>query len=158
MTFVHETHDESKSGDGIQPARTSIASENLVSNSSVEQPHTMDTEGPMLEEFPQIQPDHQLLPLGNIPQQSSIPVSPPSDDSPVLSLREASLMRCFIQKIAPWVSDTSPRFREYPRSDSPRRTFAILNHTSARLFRDGLCRSPWYSKRYCPSQHAMMPS
>lgn len=35
---------------------------------------------------------------------TSSPFSPFSDDGAALSLREASLMRYFIQKIAPWVS------------------------------------------------------
>jgi hypothetical protein len=37
---------------------------------------------------------------------TSSPPMPCTDEAPILSLREAFLMRCFIQKIAPWVSNT----------------------------------------------------
>lgn len=48
----------------------------------------------------QTSPGHPYL---SVAANSPIPASPDSGAS--LSLREASLMRCFIQKIAPWVSE-----------------------------------------------------
>ena len=48
----------------------------------------------------QSSPGHPYL---SVAASSPIPAS--SDSGASLSLREASLMRCFIQKIAPWVSE-----------------------------------------------------
>lgn len=49
---------------------------------------------------------NETSPQKQITMGNFLSLSPPIDGPPSLSLRQASLMRSFIQKIAPWVRDT----------------------------------------------------
>ncbi|KAJ5739102.1 hypothetical protein N7533_011886 [Penicillium manginii] len=112
VTFVNGTCDGPNTGDETQQPHTAISGgDAIITNLSLEESPSINTEVHTREE-PSIHPDHQIdqLSLENIPPyNTSSPVRPPSDEYPTLSLREASLMRCFIHKIAPWVDICDPR-------------------------------------------------
>lgn len=112
MTFVDGTCDGPKLEETQQPHAAIPSGDNCVANPSLEEPSSINTEVPIPEE-PPIHPDHRQdqLPLEDFPPyHTSSPVRPPSDKYPTLSLREASLMRRFIQNIAPWVSISGSLF------------------------------------------------
>ncbi|KAJ5112789.1 hypothetical protein N7532_000834 [Penicillium argentinense] len=106
VTFVHETCEDSKPDDRVEPAHSSVVERHLSFASPVEQPHGTEPAASMAEE-PLIQHDHshELSPF----HHSGSLASSASHDSTTLSLREASLMRCFIQKIAPWADICDPQ-------------------------------------------------
>ncbi|OQE31815.1 hypothetical protein PENSTE_c001G09384 [Penicillium steckii] len=113
VSFVHELCDGSKADNVIQQAPSSIENDpTAVFDSLTGQPGSTSAKSPVVEDT-LIQQGHQPLQelsLSNLSHnQSSSPVSLPTDDSPSLSLREASLMRCFIQKIAPWADICDPQ-------------------------------------------------
>lgn len=150
MTFVDGTSDGPKTGEETQQPPAAISSgDDRIANPSLQEPSSINTEVPIPEE-PPVHPD-QLSLADFPPYHTSSPVRPPPDEYPTLSLREASLMRRFIQNIAPWVSSSSYRLlvQERPRSyNTFRWTSAILGHTSPQSFRAGLCRSQWYSRQF----------
>lgn len=79
-----------------------------------------------------------------LPNTSS-PLAPCAEEAPTLSLREASLMRCFIQKIAPWVSNShSSGAGEGRDLNKDRRIYVTLSHTLARSCLAMQWKSPWY--------------
>ncbi|CAI7623923.1 unnamed protein product [Penicillium pancosmium] len=111
VTFVDATCDGPKTGEETQQPHAAILNgDDRVANPSLEEPSSINTEVPFPEE-PPIHPDHRRdqLSLEDFPPyHTSSPVRPPSDEYSTLSLREASLMKRFIQNIAPWVDICDP--------------------------------------------------
>jgi len=163
VSFVHELCDGSKADSETQQAPSSNGNEPVAIFSSLPgQPDPINAKSPVGEDT-LIQQGHQPLPqlsLSNLASnQSSSPCSLPSDDPPSLSLREASLMRCFIQKIAPWVClpalfvllarkflDLTPR----------RQIFVIPNPISVLSSHEEPCKFQWFSRQFSPLQRATM--
>lgn len=163
MSFVHELCDGSKADSETQQAPSSVGKEpETIFNPFSGHPDSINAKSPGGEDT-LIQQGHQPLPqlsLSNLSNnQSSSPISLPSEDPPSLSLREASLIRCFIQKIAPWVGLPpllvllATKFLNL----TPRRQIsAIPNPISVRLFHEGLCKFQWFSRQYSLLQPATM--
>jgi hypothetical protein len=155
VTFVLEACDEVDGPveESVQENQTVSAMRPLSSDSPWD-PHHVDG----VSEIPNV--DHasprlvqlhsnELSPQPQI--MASYHHSPPTTDGPsALSLREASLMRSFIQRIAPWVSRHSCVWKKNLASDaihSPRRTIATLNAILAPTFPAGHYKSPCCSKQ-----------
>lgn len=123
VTFVLEACDDVEGeGEGEQsvPEGPTVATMKPLSPESPWEPHR--------EEIPDILDVGNSTPgsgplhsNGLSPQQQisrSYAISPPTmDGPPALSLREASLMRNFIQRIAPWVSSTFSCLKYLPCPD-----------------------------------------
>lgn len=83
-------------------------------------------------------------------QATGSPTALSIDVTPTLSLREASLMRWFIQRIAPWVRGQSATFIEtrWLTASHNRRISVTPDLISVRLSQGEPCRYLWYSRQY----------
>lgn len=100
MTFVNEASDEWEGDDLVHEKDRPNIPNVLAPNDSPGQ--RRETQSEVTAEDGSYCSNKHALELPN----TSSPQAPYPDEAPTLSLREASLMRCFIQKIAPWVSNS----------------------------------------------------
>lgn len=108
MTFVLEAADELRGEETVQGHRAPIENVPLTPSSASDGQREVVPER-MVEGGPSIldhSPEHRP---GQAFASSPLPASL-DDTPPLLSLREASLMRSFIEKIAPWVSSRGGPF------------------------------------------------
>lgn len=120
VTFVNEASAEWEEDESVHKSLSPIASNALdPSKSPAQQPDTRFEVTAGAISFVQQAPTHHRLELAHI----SSPLARYPDGAPTLSLREASLVRCFIQKIAPWVSELHT---SRPRTSRSERKYATV--------------------------------
>ena len=76
-------------------------------------------------------------------------------EASTLPFREASLLRCFIQKIAPWVGGHSCSLQRNPGLNRNRQISVTHGRTLVRWCHNGRYNFPWCSKQFWPWQPGM---
>lgn len=107
MTFILEADESDDNKDAETPREGDLTPPCLVQEAL----HSSNCF--VMEERPAIQPLSQEESREQRYSAGASPQSPTRDQNSALSLREASLMRCFIQKIAPWVRPEHCYLRTY---------------------------------------------